>query len=93
MLPIWEYIENEIEVEGKKKPSGLIVLTDTQTNNADKIIEKYDNGECTIPTVIMHPGLEYVEDSFKQLAERNTHFILADMEMMKKRDEEIDEER
>ena len=79
LLPVWQEIMKQGEKTGKY-PSGLLFVTDTQTNNDEKIVELYDSMKFRVPTVILHPGDSCVTKSFKELAERNGDFLLADIE-------------
>ena len=79
LLPVWQDIIKQGERTGKY-PSGLLFVTDTQTDNDKKIVDLYDSMKFRVPTVILHPGDSCVTKSFKELAERNGDFLLADIE-------------
>lgn len=62
LLPVWDFaMDKNRELSpgdriDRMSPNGLIVVTDTQTWNADKIADLYKTAECRIPTVILVPS-------------------------------------
>lgn len=89
LLPIWEYVKDETKnarKKGQMPPSGLLVLTDTQTMNLDKISDLYRNREIRIPTVILAPSddIKHCQE-WQDLAKECPYFMLADIDEIQQR--------
>lgn len=91
LLPIWTYVQDEV-INARKKghmpPSGLMVLTDTQTYNLDTITKLYLDKKFRVPTVILSTSndIEHCKE-WRDLAQRCPYFMLADIDKIKEREQ------
>ena len=70
LTPIWDMAMDKDErfhEPGVRKPDGMILVTDTQTANANGIANMYSSGECTIPTMVLVPNEECIIEPWKDL--------------------------
>lgn len=70
LTPIWDMAMDKDErfhEPGVRKPDGMILVTDTQTANANGIANMYSSGECTIPTMVLVPNEECIVEPWKDL--------------------------
>ena len=91
LLPIWTYVQDEIKNARKKghmPPSGLMVLTDTQTHNLNTITQLYLDRKFRTPTVILSTSndIEYCKE-WRELAQKCPYFMLADIDKIKEREQ------
>ena len=74
--------------KGHMPPSGLMVLTDTQTHNLNTITQLYLDRKFRTPTVILSTSndIEYCKE-WRELAQKCPYFMLADIDKIKEREQ------
>lgn len=93
LLPIWEHVlesKNEARKKGKMPPAGLIVVTDTETMNIEKITDLYYSHKFNIPTVILTTSDEIESCKiWRELSEKCSIFMMADIDKIKEKERHL----
>lgn len=93
LLPIWTHVlegKNEARKKGKMPPAGLIVVTDTETMNIEKITDLYYSHKFTVPTVILTTSDEIESCKiWRELSEKCSIFMMADIDKIKEKERQL----